>query len=82
MTRQEGSPHAASRRALQVQITKALEHDSRTAKAVIDVSCVGGRATLLGTVGSAATKAAVLEVVHSVPGVIAIDEIAVKAGAR
>ncbi len=68
---------------LDVQITKALAQDPRTAKAVIDVTHFGGRLTLLGTVGSPATKAAVLEVVRSVPGVIAIDdEIAVKAGVR
>jgi osmotically-inducible protein OsmY len=68
---------------LDVQITKALAQDPRTAKAVIDVVYMSGQVTLLGNVNSPATKAAVLEVVHSVPGVIAIDdEIAIKAGAR
>ena len=68
---------------LDFQITKALERDPRTAKTVIDVTTLGSRVTLLGSVGSAATKAAVLEVVRSVPGVAAIDdEIAIKAGAK
>jgi osmotically-inducible protein OsmY len=68
---------------LDVQITKALAQDPRTAKAVIDVAYLGGRVTLLGTVGSSATKAAALEVVRGVPGVVTIDdEIAVKAGAK
>ena len=67
---------------LDVQITNALARDPRTARAVIDVASFGGRVTLTGTVGSAAEKAAAVEVARSVPGVVAIDdEIAVGRGA-
>jgi osmotically-inducible protein OsmY len=72
----------AAEESLDAQVTKALAHDQRTAKAAIDVACVGGRITLTGTVGSAATKAAVLDVARRIPGVVALDdEIAIKAGA-
>ena len=67
---------------LDVQIAKALDHDKRTAKVAIDVACLGGRVTLTGIVGSPATKAAVIDVARSIPGVVAIDDaIAIKAGA-
>jgi osmotically-inducible protein OsmY len=78
-----GIDYTVHSKSLDVQITKALAQDPRTAKVVIDVAYLSGRATLLGKVGSLAIKAAVLEVVRAVPGVITIDdEIAVKAGAR
>lgn len=68
---------------LDVQVTNALARDPRTAKEVIEVTYLSGRVTLLGTVRSAAAKAAAVEIARSVPGVGVIDdEIAVKAGAR
>src|SRR5450432_3923523 len=62
-----GPPMQPTDEPLDVQITKALGRDQRTAKVAIDVTCLGGRVTLIGIVGSAATKAAVTEVVRSVP---------------
>lgn len=68
--------------ALDAQVTAELVRDRRTAKEAIDVACSGGRVILSGTVGSAAAKAAVVEVARRVPGVVTIDdELVVKAGA-
>jgi hyperosmotically inducible periplasmic protein len=73
----------AADESLDVQITAELAHDRRTAQEAIDVACSGGRVILTGTVGSAAAKAAAVEVARGVPGVITVDdELVVQAGSR
>lgn len=55
-------------------ISRALDQDSRTTHAVIDVACFGGQVTLSGEVSSPAEKAAAVTVAKEVSGVVTVDD--------
>ena len=69
--------------AISTAVSDALARDPRTARTVIDVSCLGGSVTLRGQVRTQEENAAAVEVARSVPGVVTvIDELEVRADAE
>lgn len=55
------------------QVNEALDRDTRTSSALVELECLNGMVTLTGNVKEAATKAAIEEIASTLSGVQGIN---------